>query len=51
VGETVDTIDFTWDEVGTQAITVTASNDGGTVMDTWSIMVNFKLFLPVGLRN
>jgi hypothetical protein len=43
VGGTVDQIDFNWEEIGTKAITVTASNDGGTVMDTHLIKIGSKV--------
>jgi hypothetical protein len=51
MGNTVDSVDFSWDEVGTQVITVTATNDGGSVVDTWSILVYFKVYMPMSLRN
>ena len=34
-----DSIDFTWDAVGTKAITVTASNAGGNLVDTHLIEI------------
>ena len=39
VGDTVDQVEFTWDEIGTKAITVTASNAGGMVVDTHLITI------------
>ena len=42
-GETVDNVAFTWVETGTKTITVTASNDGGTVVDTHSIEIVKKI--------
>src|SRR4030042_1069713 len=34
VGDTTDDIEFIWDEPGTKVVTVTASNAGGTLVDT-----------------
>jgi hypothetical protein len=47
----VDSVDFEWDEIPTKAITVTASNDGGSVVDTWCIIVYCKVFSPMSLRD
>ena len=40
---TTDTVGFTWDEIGTQTITVTASNGFGSVMNTHSITLTVRL--------
>ena len=45
VGDIADEVDFTWDEVGSKAITVTASNAGGSVMDTH--MVEIEQIIPI----
>jgi hypothetical protein len=59
-GEIVDRVDFSWEETGTKAITVTASNDGGTVVDTYSIdivpivpivSISGPAYSSVGLEN
>ncbi len=39
----VDTIEFTFVEAGTKVITVTASNEGGSVVDTHSIEIEKKV--------
>ncbi len=39
MADTVDEIDFTWDDIGTKTITVTASNAGGSVTDTHTIEI------------
>ncbi len=46
-----DTIDLIWYAGGTKAITVTASNPAGSVLDTWTITINAQIFLPINLRN
>jgi hypothetical protein len=60
VGETTDRIEFSWDEVGTKGITVTASNAGGSVVDTHLVEMNslipiVSIFGPteskVGIEN
>jgi hypothetical protein len=43
VGDTVDSINFDWDELGTKAITMTASNAGGSVSDTHLIEIGSKI--------
>jgi hypothetical protein len=43
VGDTVDTIEFGWDEAGMKAITVTASNAGGSVVDTHLVEIGIKI--------
>jgi hypothetical protein len=43
VNDTVDYANFTWDEIGTKAITVTASNPGGTVLDTHLMDIILKV--------
>ncbi len=46
-GGLTDTINFSWDALGTQIITVTASNIFGSVMDTHMITItNYACFLP-----
>jgi hypothetical protein len=40
IGEIVDGIEFTWEEIGTKAITVTASNAGGTIVNTQLIEID-----------
>jgi hypothetical protein len=59
-GEIVDRVDFSWEETGRKAITVTASNDGGTVVDTYSIdivpivpivSISGPAYSSVGLEN
>jgi M6 family metalloprotease-like protein len=40
IGEIVDGIEFTWEEIGTKVITVTASNAGGTVVNTQLIEID-----------
>ncbi len=39
VGGAIDPVSFTWDEVGTKAITVTASNAGGEVVNTHFVTI------------
>lgn len=39
VADTVDEINFTWDDIGSKSITVTASNPGGSVTDTHLIEI------------
>ena len=39
VADTVDEINFTWDDIGSKSITVTASNPGGLVTDTHLIEI------------
>ena len=39
----LDNIEFTWDEIGTKVITVTASNAGGSVVDTHTIDIEKKV--------
>ncbi len=39
VGEIIDTIELTWEETGSKAITVTASNAGGSIIDTHLIEI------------
>ncbi len=52
-GDTVDNVEFTWEEAGTKTITVTASNAGGSVVDTHIIEIDKKV--PIvsvsGLNN
>ena len=43
VGNTVDTINYGWEELGTKTITVTASNAGGSVSDTHTIDIVKKV--------
>jgi hypothetical protein len=43
IGDTVDHVEFTWEEIGTKAITVTAANAGGTVVDTHLINIGKKV--------
>lgn len=38
-GGIVDNVGLTWDELGTKTITVTASNSGGSVVDTHAITI------------
>jgi hypothetical protein len=40
VGGTFDQLDFSWDSVGTKLITVTAENNGSSVMDTHTILID-----------
>ncbi len=40
VGGTLDQVDFTWDSVGTKLITVTAENNGSSVVDTHSVLID-----------
>ena len=37
ISNTMDSMNFIWNESGTKTITVTASNNGGSVMDTHTI--------------
>jgi len=46
----VNSVNFSWDEIGLKVISVTASNNGGSVVDTWSIIDYFKVFIPMSLR-
>jgi hypothetical protein len=54
-----DTVDFTWNITGTQAITVTATNAYGTATDTHTITINdpshgpgaFPVYLPIVIKN
>jgi hypothetical protein len=50
VGDTTDEVELTWDMAGSKAITVTASNDGGTVVDTTLVHVLIKVFIPISMR-
>lgn len=43
IGNTMDSMNFIWNETGTKAITVTASNNGGSVMDTHTIDILKKV--------
>ncbi len=43
VGDIDDSVEFTWDEIGTKSITVTASNAGGMVVDTHLIDIGNTL--------
>jgi hypothetical protein len=43
VGDTVDEVEFSWEEPGTKAITITASNEGGSVVDTRQINIEAKI--------
>ena len=45
IGDTVDIIEFTWDELGTKAITVTAANAGGMVTNTQ--LIELESLIPV----
>ncbi len=45
VGDTEDDVEFSWVEAGTKAITVTASNEGGSVVDTHHI--NIEPIIPI----
>jgi hypothetical protein len=40
LGDTDDSVNFTWEEPGSQLITVTASNSGGSVVDTHFIEIS-----------
>ncbi len=44
IGGLTDTVSFTWEGIGTQTITVTASNSSGTVTNTHSITL-FDVFI------
>jgi hypothetical protein len=46
----VNSVSFAWDEIGLKVISVTALNAGGSVVDTWSIIDYFKVFIPMSLR-
>jgi hypothetical protein len=46
-----DTATFSWDHPGLRYLTVSASNIAGTVLDTWSIVIYVKVYLPLGLKN
>jgi M6 family metalloprotease-like protein len=50
VGDITDSIHFNWEEPGFKTISVTASNEGGSVVDSWSIIVYLKVYMPIGLR-
>jgi len=43
IGDMVDHVEFTWDEIGTKAITVTASNAGGMVVGNHLIEIENTL--------
>ena len=43
ITDTLDRMGFAWDEVGTKAITVTASNAGGSVVDSHSVEIVNKV--------
>jgi len=51
-GSLSDTIAFTWNTPGIQAITVTATNSWGTVTGTHTVTIGLpKLYLPLIMRN
>jgi PKD repeat protein len=46
-----DVVSYTWNTTGTQTITVTVSNAGGSVSDTHGIDVSlYQVYLPLVIR-
>ncbi len=48
---TFDSVTFTWVYPGFHQIDVLATNRVGTVVDTWTILIYIRFFLPVSMRN
>ena len=46
-----DTALFNWNRPGLHQIEVSATNPVGSVADTWSITIYFRVFLPIGMQN
>jgi hypothetical protein len=46
-----DTLMIKWEEPGLHPISVTATNQVGTVDDTWEITIYIRQFLPISMRN
>jgi len=46
-----DTVIYNWDYPGLHQLSVSASNQVGSVVDTWSITIYVKVFVPISLRN
>jgi hypothetical protein len=46
-----DTLIIKWEEPGLHPISVTATNQVGTVDDTWEITIYIRQFLPISMRN
>lgn len=46
-----DTATFHWEKPGVRLISVSASNLVGSVVDTWSITIYIRVYLPINMRN
>ena len=47
----LDSATFQWDSPGPHTISVSATNQVGTVVATWLITIYIKVYLPIGMRN
>ncbi|MDO8672824.1 MAG: PKD domain-containing protein, partial [Dehalococcoidia bacterium] len=50
-GTLIDTASFVWNSPGTKAITVTATNEAGTITGTQIIAIRAKVFLPLVMQS
>jgi len=45
-----NTVSFAWSTLGTQVISVTAENIGSEVTNTYSVLINPRIYLPIILK-
>jgi hypothetical protein len=46
-----DTVTLSWDQPGLRQLSISASNPAGSVVDTRSITIYVRVFLPISLRH